>query len=237
MLIFSFLLQDDDSETATEGEEEVRARELRRQEVRLEAPELDTGSDTEVNTSSDNELSPIPPDVIPPSPSSDPELLTDIPSTTTTTPTPTPRRKRNSFRIAPSTLSKSQVNDDSPVIPPRLSAGKTRLSRTNQNVENTLAEQLSELRLSDRYKAREKYFNNLTIDKDDANSEYGTPHDSPSSLTPTDPNEKISRMIQKVNTTPNSEKCIKSILATKFDKKSSEQQKRNPNHTKDCIVM
>ncbi|KAG8278731.1 hypothetical protein J6590_014285 [Homalodisca vitripennis] len=39
---------DEESETATEGEEEVRARELRRQEARVEAPDIDTGSDTEV---------------------------------------------------------------------------------------------------------------------------------------------------------------------------------------------
>lgn len=223
------MFPDDDSETATEGEEEVRARELRRQEVRLEAPELDTGSDTEVNTGSDEELSPIPPDVIPPSP--------DIPSSTSPAPTPTPRRKHNSFRIVPSTLAKSQVNDDSPVVPPRLSLAKTRLNQANKNVEHTLAEQLTELRLSDRYKAREKYFNNLTIAQDDANSEYGTPYGSPSSLTPTDPNDKISCIIKKVNNTPNSEKCIKSLLATKFDKKSAEKEKRNPNHAKDCIVM
>uniref|UniRef100_A0A1B6IRC4 Uncharacterized protein n=2 Tax=Homalodisca liturata TaxID=320908 RepID=A0A1B6IRC4_9HEMI len=40
--------EDEESETATEGEEEVRARELRRQEARVEAPDIDTGSDTEV---------------------------------------------------------------------------------------------------------------------------------------------------------------------------------------------
>lgn len=46
---------DDDSETATEDEEEVRARELRKQEVWLETPhrpiDTDTGSETEVNLS------------------------------------------------------------------------------------------------------------------------------------------------------------------------------------------
>ncbi|XP_046672413.1 F-actin-monooxygenase Mical isoform X4 [Homalodisca vitripennis] len=41
-------LKHEESETATEGEEEVRARELRRQEARVEAPDIDTGSDTEV---------------------------------------------------------------------------------------------------------------------------------------------------------------------------------------------
>jgi hypothetical protein len=48
---------DDESETATEGEDEIRARELRKQEVRLKVPERpkgrqesDTGSDTEVKT-------------------------------------------------------------------------------------------------------------------------------------------------------------------------------------------
>jgi len=40
--------EDDESDTATEGEEELRARELRRLEVRLENPDPDTGSDTEV---------------------------------------------------------------------------------------------------------------------------------------------------------------------------------------------
>ncbi|XP_044752612.1 F-actin-monooxygenase Mical isoform X2 [Coccinella septempunctata] len=41
---------DDESDTATEGEEEIRARELRLQEVRLEPPiiQADTGTDTEV---------------------------------------------------------------------------------------------------------------------------------------------------------------------------------------------
>ncbi|KAK9746485.1 LIM domain [Popillia japonica] len=38
---------DDDSDTATEGEEEIRARELRKQEVRVEPP-IDAGTDTEV---------------------------------------------------------------------------------------------------------------------------------------------------------------------------------------------
>ncbi|XP_044256717.1 F-actin-monooxygenase Mical [Tribolium madens] len=41
---------DDESDTATEGEEEIRARELRKQEVRVEPPvvQTDTGTDTEV---------------------------------------------------------------------------------------------------------------------------------------------------------------------------------------------
>ncbi|KAJ8919795.1 hypothetical protein NQ315_006324 [Exocentrus adspersus] len=43
---------DDDSDTATEGEEEIRARELRKQEVRVEPPivQTDTGTDTEVKS-------------------------------------------------------------------------------------------------------------------------------------------------------------------------------------------
>lgn len=46
---------DDDSETATEGEDDIKARELRKQEVCLEQPQhisrdSDTGSDTEVKT-------------------------------------------------------------------------------------------------------------------------------------------------------------------------------------------
>ncbi|XP_048525336.1 F-actin-monooxygenase Mical [Dendroctonus ponderosae] len=46
---------DSDSDTATEGEEEIRARELRRQEVRVEPPvvQTDTGTDTEVKKSLD----------------------------------------------------------------------------------------------------------------------------------------------------------------------------------------
>ncbi|KAJ8927919.1 hypothetical protein NQ314_019549 [Rhamnusium bicolor] len=45
---------DDESDTATEGEEEIRARELRKQEVRVEPPvvQTDTGTDTEVKSSS-----------------------------------------------------------------------------------------------------------------------------------------------------------------------------------------
>lgn len=45
-----FICLDDDSETATEGEEELRARELRKQEVHLDVPDRnsDSGSDTEV---------------------------------------------------------------------------------------------------------------------------------------------------------------------------------------------
>lgn len=45
-------ISESESETATEGEEEIRARELRKQEVRVEPPVVqhtDTGSDTEVN--------------------------------------------------------------------------------------------------------------------------------------------------------------------------------------------
>lgn len=46
------LFVDDDSDTATEGEEEIRARELRKQEVRVEPPivHTDTGTDTEVKS-------------------------------------------------------------------------------------------------------------------------------------------------------------------------------------------
>lgn len=45
------LLSDEESDTATEGEEEIRARELRKQEVRVEPPiaYTDTGTSTEVN--------------------------------------------------------------------------------------------------------------------------------------------------------------------------------------------
>lgn len=48
-----FFFSDDESETATEGEEEIRARELRKQEVRVEPPvvQTDTGTDTEVKSS------------------------------------------------------------------------------------------------------------------------------------------------------------------------------------------
>lgn len=46
------MLADDDSDTATEGEEEIKARELRKQEVRVEPPVVhtDTGTDTEVKS-------------------------------------------------------------------------------------------------------------------------------------------------------------------------------------------
>lgn len=49
-----FIFVDDDSDTATEGEEEIRARELRKQEVRVEPPVVhtDTGTDTEVKPTS-----------------------------------------------------------------------------------------------------------------------------------------------------------------------------------------
>ena len=43
-----FFVSDDDTDTATEGEEEIRARELRKQEVCVEPPVTDTGTDTEV---------------------------------------------------------------------------------------------------------------------------------------------------------------------------------------------
>jgi len=53
--------EDDETDTATEGEEDVKARELRRQEVHLEAPDIETDSDTEVAsdeyTSSESEES------------------------------------------------------------------------------------------------------------------------------------------------------------------------------------
>lgn len=56
-MTFAFWRLGDESETATEGEDEIRARELRKQEVCLEVPErpkgrqdTDTGSDTEVKT-------------------------------------------------------------------------------------------------------------------------------------------------------------------------------------------
>lgn len=56
---YAFWHLGDESETATEGEDEIRARELRKQEVHLKVPErpkgrqdTDTGSDTEVKTHS-----------------------------------------------------------------------------------------------------------------------------------------------------------------------------------------
>lgn len=71
-----FCFADDDSETATEGEEEIRARELRKQEVRVEPPivqHTDTGSDTEVKNlltlSSIQPLETLPENAIAPSPS------------------------------------------------------------------------------------------------------------------------------------------------------------------------
>lgn len=50
MYICVFVCAEDESDTATEGEEEIRARELRKQEVRVKQPivQTDTGSDTEV---------------------------------------------------------------------------------------------------------------------------------------------------------------------------------------------
>lgn len=59
---------DSDSDTATEGEEEIRARELRKQEVRVEPPvvQTDTGTDTEVKTNLDY----LPPDILSDHPSS-----------------------------------------------------------------------------------------------------------------------------------------------------------------------
>lgn len=58
MFVLCFL--DDDSDTATEGEEEIRARELRKQEVRVEPPivHTDTGTDTEVKPPSNHSLNP-----------------------------------------------------------------------------------------------------------------------------------------------------------------------------------
>lgn len=57
------MLSDSDSDTATEGEEEIRARELRRQEVRVAPPvvQTDTGTDTEVKKSLDI----LPPEIVP----------------------------------------------------------------------------------------------------------------------------------------------------------------------------
>lgn len=52
VIVLNFFI-DDESDTATEGEEEIRARELRKQEVRVEPPivQTDTGTDTEVKSS------------------------------------------------------------------------------------------------------------------------------------------------------------------------------------------
>lgn len=60
------LLLDDNADTATEGEEEIRARELRRQEVRVDPPvvQTDTGTDTEVKPTSNN-LTVYLPDILP----------------------------------------------------------------------------------------------------------------------------------------------------------------------------
>lgn len=51
--MIDLFVADDDTDTATEGEEEIRARELRKQEVRVEPPvvQTDTGTDTEVKSS------------------------------------------------------------------------------------------------------------------------------------------------------------------------------------------
>lgn len=53
LFCFVFCVEDDESDTATEGEEEIKAREKRKQEVCLRIPDIsaatsDTGSDTEV---------------------------------------------------------------------------------------------------------------------------------------------------------------------------------------------
>nr|CAI5821322.1 unnamed protein product [Callosobruchus analis] len=57
---------DDESDTATEGEDEIRARELRRQEVQVEPPVVhtDTGTDTEVLQQSTNVTSEDPSGVV-----------------------------------------------------------------------------------------------------------------------------------------------------------------------------
>lgn len=59
-------ISDDDSDTATEDEEEVRARELRKQEVRLEVPDRnsDSGSDTEVKSNTPYQNDSSLPDVV-----------------------------------------------------------------------------------------------------------------------------------------------------------------------------
>lgn len=53
LFIWGYYILDDESDTATEGEDEIKAREIRKQEVCLRIPDLsaattDTGSDTEV---------------------------------------------------------------------------------------------------------------------------------------------------------------------------------------------
>lgn len=83
----------------------MRARELRRQEAHVEAPELDTGSDTEVNTLE----CAVPPDVVKDSKPSVPDVAPkDLYDTLSiSTPLPNPRRKRNSFRITTSNVNDS----------------------------------------------------------------------------------------------------------------------------------
>lgn len=250
---------DDDSDTATEGEEEVRARELRKQEVKLDAPDLDTGSDTEVNTSSEAEdKGSEPPDVVRDSnTSASPELLSDISSPSTNPPLPAPRRKNNSFRITASSISLSkpkvitirnnsnenQVNNAAPVLPLR----KTKSSKNKTSKKSSppplspLEEKFLMLRLNENHLKREKFFNDASNRSSPTNksdmSVYGTPLASPAT-TPDNPLKSISHIVEKANSTPNSEKCIKSILVSKIDKKlSSAKDKTNPHNSKDCTVM
>lgn len=254
------MYSDDDSDTATEGEEEVRARELRKQEVKLDAPDLDTGSDTEVNTSSEAEdMGSEPPDVVRDSnTSASPELLSDIssPSTVANPPLPAPRRKNNSFRITASSISlpkpkvitigsnsnDNQVNNAGPVLPLRKTkSSKNKSSKKNSPPLSPLEEKFLMLRLNENHLKREKFFNDASNRSSPTNksdlSAYGTPLASPTT-TPDNPLQSISHIVEKVNTTPNSEKCIKSILVSKIDKKlASAKDKTNPHNSKDCIVM
>lgn len=61
--MFICIILDDDSDTATEGEEEIRARELRKQEVRVEPP-IDAGTDTEVKPLSNYTFDPNSPNLV-----------------------------------------------------------------------------------------------------------------------------------------------------------------------------
>lgn len=238
----------------------MRARELRKQEVKLDAPDLDTGSDTEVNTSSEAEdKGSEPPDVVRDSnTSASPELLSDISSSPSTNPPlPAPRRKNNSFRITASSISLSkpkvinirnnsnenQVNNAAPVLPLR----KTKSSKNKTSKKSSppplspLEEKFLMLRLNENHLKREKFFNDASNRSSPTNksdmSVYGTPLASPAT-TPDNPLKSISHIVEKVNTTPNSEKCIKSILVSKIDKKlSSAKDKTNPHNSKDCAVM
>lgn len=227
--------------------------------MKLDAPDLDTGSDTEVNTTSESgHLGSQPPDVVRDSnTSASPELLSDISSPTLDSPpVPAPRRKNNSFRITASNINLSrpkvitigrnsnenQLNNAAPVLPLRKTkSSKNRSSKKNSPPLSPLEEKFLQLRLKDKQSKREKFFNDMSNRSSPTNksdlSAYATPLASPST-TPDNPLQSISHLVDKVNTTPNSEKCIKSILVSKLDKKvASAKDKTSPHHSKDCIVM